>query len=404
MATTYNIAKDQSYNYWNNKPVMRMTDKIYHSKQIKSLQIIKDTRLPDGYMWNTVQNTESREMDTVSDFLSRHYNRGCDSKYIVRYDQQRLAWEMGSDSYFFTVSDTENQIVGLVGWTQKTVQLYGDVIKMVEPCYMCSDNKYKGTGIAKVLMDRTIQESLIRGIECGIWCDNRIVPKPIGTLRQYSRPLNYKKLRESNFVEICGIDEEVVHAQSKINLRPTKQYVVAEKNDTNIQTVYDLYTKYMETFNLHLVLSPEDIARYFFDTRYVVTLLVNDESENPVDFISYNVYDIESRSAGSVDHHVIRTANILMYSSNAVRVDLLFINAMKQMSMDGVHIVYIVDMMHSNEIILSSVKGADQDTDDEEENATYDLNIVKTGKKSFINLFNWQCDTLKQNMISWLQF
>ena len=63
-----------------------------------------------------------------------------------------------------------------------------------------------------------------------------------------------------------------------------------------------------------------------------------------------------------------------------------------------------MDMMHSNTIILSNIKNADEDTDDEEENAIYDMNIVKTEKKIFMNLFNWRCEPFKQNMVSWLLF
>jgi len=93
-----------------------------------------------------------------------------------------------------------------------------------------------------------------------------------------------------------------------------------------------------------------------------------------------------------------------MYSANNVRSDLLFINILKQISYDKIHVIYINDMMHSNEAILSNVKNADEDTDDEEETAVFDMNIVKTSKKTFITLYNIECESLKQTMVSWLIF
>jgi hypothetical protein len=60
--------------------------------------------------------------------------------------------------------------------------------------------------------------------------------------------------------------------------------------------------------------------------------------------------------------------------------------------------------MHSSDFILSSVHRPDYDTDDEEENAVYDFSISKTGKKYFMNLFNWKMEDLTQNMVSWLIF
>ena len=102
--------------------------------------------------------------------------------------------------------------------------------------------------------------------------------------------------------------------------------------------------------------------------------------------------------------NIIKTANILMYSSIETRVDVLFVNVLKHINMDKIHLVYINDMMHANDAILSNVKLSNEDTDDEEENATYDFNIIKTSKKTFINLYNWQCGKFKQNMVSWLIF
>jgi hypothetical protein len=132
----------------------------------------------------------------------------------------------------------------------------------------------------------------------------------------------------------------------------------------------------------------------------------DDSIKSPVDFVTYNFYDIDNKEnkENKEGDNIIKVANLLMYSSNEVRPDLIFINILKQISFDKIHIVYMMDMMHSNEFILSNVKNADEDTDDDEEHATYDMNILKTGKKLFINLFNWRCETFKQNMISWLTF
>jgi hypothetical protein len=269
--------------------------------------------------------------------------------------------------------------------------------------------------IEKPLMDETIRQSVIYGIDKGVFCDNRIVPKPIATFRQYSRPINYKKLRENDFVEIGGVDDELVHNKTKINLKPNKRYVFAENNEKNIDIVYDLYNRYMNTFCFHMVLTKKDIENYLFNEKYARTYIImsdpdNDETNSgqihtnkPIDFVTYNYYDIINTENKTSDN-VIKAANVLMYSSNEARPDIIFINLLKQLSFDKIHIVYVMDMMHSNKIILSNVKNADEDTDEEEENAVYDMNIIKSNKKIFLNLFNWKCNTFTQNMVSWLLF
>ena len=195
---------------------------------------------------------------------------------------------------------------------------------------------------------------------------------------------------------------------------------VAEKTEENIELVYKLYTNYMQTFSFNAILTKKDIEHYMFNDKYVKTILImdkedtddadldvslhnkNNKTKPPVDFITYNFYDLVNTD--KVENNIIKVANLFMYSSNEIRADLIFINLLKQLAHDKIQTFFIMDMMESNEAILSSIKNADEDTDDEEENATYDMNIVKTGKKLFINLFNWKCEPFKQNMVSWLTF
>lgn len=418
----YKDAKMRRYKYWKKKPVMKLDEKIYVSNQIKNTNELQkyikkeSPLLPEGYEWEKIDLDNQKRMKDISDFLTKYYCRGTDSEYIIKYDPERLKWEMCNVGYFLTVINSEKNIAGLIGFTNVIVKIYADKQTMAYPLYMCCDKKYREKGLAKILMDEIIRQSFLLGIEKGIFCNNHIVPKPVATLRQYSRPLNYKKLRDNDFIEIYNIDEEIIHTRTKINLQPNKKYIIAEKNKENIDIVYNLYTKYMETFSLHMILNKHEIANYLFDNRYVKTILVMNEKNKPIDFISYNFYDIintniKEENKDNKDtkdkiknNNTVKAANILMYSSNEVRVDLLFTNILKQISADKIHIVYITDMMHNNESILSIVKNADEDTDDEEENTIYDMNIVKTGKKFFINLFNWQCNTFRQDMVSWLIF
>lgn len=416
MSKNYAETKTSSTKYWKSKPVMRLDEKIYTSEQIytsdeiaKKYKKIEPTKLPTGYQWKKIDICDDSNMKDVSTFLSTHYRRGTESMYIVQYDPDRLRWEMNHAGYFLTVVDANNSIVGLIGFTYRTVQIFSDVNTMIEPMYMCCEKKYRKTGIAKVLMDETIRQSIINGIDKGVFCDNRIVPKPIATFRQYSRPINYKKLRENDFVEIGGVDDETVHNKTKINLKPNKRYVFAENNKENIDLVYDLYNRYMNSFSFHMILSKKDIENYLFNEKYAKTYIIMSDSEEtseggrPIDFVTYNYYDIINTENKTSDN-IIKAANVLMYSSNEARPDVIFINLLKQLSFDKIHIVYVMDMMHSNKIILSNVKNADEDTDDEEENAVYDMNMIKSNKKFFLNLFNWKCNTLTQNMASWLLF
>jgi glycylpeptide N-tetradecanoyltransferase len=360
------------------------------------------TELPNGYTWNKIDICDEKNMSFISSFLTKYYKRGSNSQYTVIYTNDLIRWQMCNTGYFMTVNDSNNIIVGLIGYTHRTMQLYSNRMTITEPLYMCCLPNYRNKGIARVLMDETIRQSAMLGIDKGLFCNNRIVPTPVATIRQYSRPLNYKKLREHGFIEINGVNDDLAHDRTRVKLRPTDRYIVAEKTEDNINIVYRLYNEYMNTFNLHIVMTKHELVNYLFNEKYVKTILVLDETKNVVDFISYNFYDIINPNKETDNE--IRTANILMYSALETRIDVLFINVLKHINMDKIYLLYINDMMHTNNAILSNLKLSTDDTDDEEENATYDFNIVKTAKKTFINLYNWKCEKFKQNMVSWLIF
>lgn len=404
MVSRYSEIAEQKFRYWKNKPVMCLNKIIAHSTQINT-ENKSDTHiqtvLPHGYTWEKIDICDDKNMIKVSTFLTAHYKRGSDSEYTMIYTNNLIRWQMCNNGYFMTINYDDN-IIGLIGYTYRTLQIYTDRITITEPLYMCSLPNYRNKGIARVLMDETIRQSNMMGINKGLFCNNQIVPTPIATIRQYSRPLNYKKLRANEFIEISGVDDNLAHDRTRVKLRPTDRYIVAEKTEKNIDIVHRLYTEYMKTFSLHLVMTRQEVSNYLFDTEYVKTILVLNDNKEIVDFISYNFYDIVNPNREN--DNIIKTANILMYTSIATRVDVLFVNVLKHINMDNIHLLYINDMMHTNDAILSNLKLPNEDTDDEEENATYDLNIVKTAKKTFINLYNWQCEKFKQNMISWLIF
>lgn len=415
MQTSYKEASKTPSKYWKNKPVMKYEETSVRSCAINDdidSTIKKDvpTPLPSGYQWGRIELSDDDGMLNVSSFLAEHYKRGSESKYVLKYDTDRLRWEMNNIGYFLTIIH-EAKIIGLIGMTRRNVQIYSDIKEMAEPIYMCCELKYRNKGIAKVLMNEATRHTILDNIKYGVYVNNRIVYKPVATLRQYARPINYKKLRENDFVEISGIDDEIVHNKTKINLKPNKRYIVAEKTEANIDLVHKLYVEYMQSFSLNIVLSKKDIEHYMFNDKYVKTLLIldkkgdtddPDDTKPPIDFVTYNFYDLYNTE--KEENNIIKVANLFMYSSNQTRVDLIFINLLKQIAHDKIQSFFIMDMMESNESILSLVKNAEEDTEDEEENATYDMNIVKTGKKLFINLFNWKCEPFKQTMISWLTF
>ena len=421
MSSSYAHANEKKFKFWKNKPVMKINDNIYVSQHIKNEDEMKkykkdtETALPPKYTWGKVDICNEDSFPEVCEFLTNNFKRGLDdTEYIIEYTPDMIRWQMCNSGYFMVIRDPKGLLIGTIGFCPRVAQVFQDRLTVMEPMYMCCLPEYREKGIAKVLIDETIRQSLMVGYNHGIFCTNRIVPSPIATIRYYSRPLNYKKLKSHDFVSISQVDDDIAHDKTRIKLAPHKKYKIAEKTEKNIKIAHKLYSRYMQTFNVHCVMGLREIENFLFDSKFVRTVFIYNEKGKVVDFASYTIYDIvdtnfESREdyeelKHKQDCEKIRTANVFMYTSNKTRTDLIFINLLKQISFDKIHLAYIPDIMHTNNALLSKIKKGDEDTDDEEADATYDLSAIKTSKKTFINLFNWQCEKINQNMVSWILF
>jgi Myristoyl-CoA:protein N-myristoyltransferase, N-terminal domain len=419
MATTFRAARERDekseYKFWKSKPVTKITDRVIDSAQIRtSDKLIKkygkndETGLPSGYSWELIQ-IDSDNLSRVATFLNQYYRE----TFITEITSDKIRWETMGRGFFVCVtedseSESDKNIVGCLGLTEKTLQINSDIRTVAEAIYLCTLNDLRETGISKVLINETIRQGVLANYDVGVFCDSVIVPTPVATIRYFTRPLNYKHLKANDFVGINEVDDDVAHDRIKIKLKAPKSIYLAEKTDENVELAHRLYREYMKSFNLHHTLTTEEVANYFFDERYVRTIFYENDAGKVVDFLTYRFYDIVNteREVDSTEKYdnIIRATNILAYSSNYNRPDILIMNAFKVISRQRHHLVYVPDMMGSNEIILSNVKKSDEDTDDEEENALFDQHIMKSRKKQFINLFNWRTASMTQEMVSYLIF
>ena len=407
MSTTAGIQSK----YWCRKPIAPVGIKIHGVREIqtdKEIQAEIKTiapKLPDGYEWIYTDVSNVEQMQKQCNFLNLHYRRGTNSDFVVRLTPDFLSWEMMCRGLFVSVHDKTGNIVGTVGYTFKNVIVFTKQYVVCEPKYLCCDQSYHKTGLVTKLIDELVRVSVKLGVTKGIGFTNKFIGNSIATIRQYSRPLNYKKLRKCDFIDAEDIDDNELHESLRILLNPNKRYIVAESTQENIDKVYELFNSHMMTFNIHPIFTKEELASLLFNNKFVKTLLVHNTEGKVVDFIAYNFYEVYHRNTKYEDlkpENIIRASYILMYTSLETRSDLLMINALKQISKDKIDIVYVNDMMNISDVILSKIKHGGEETDDEEINAVFDMQFIKTGIKHHLVGYNFGCESVRQNMLYWL--
>lgn len=400
---SYKLANEKKSFYWKKRSVMRFNEKYNRSEMICSdmCEVFKrQTKLPDGYSWEYVDVTNQDEMIPIVKFININNNNELETQFEHNLSLETIKWQMGGGGVFILARDNITELIcGLIGCSVKKIQIWEDVIDATQPYFLCVDPMYRGRGLAKLLMDEVIFWSIKSNMNVGIFCTNKIVPSPVVQFRHYCRPLDYKYLHDNEFLLIDDIDKDFAHNRTKIRLKPDKNYVCAKLNKEHVSIVHSLYNKQMETYNIHQVMERNEIEHYFFNDDFVTTLIVYSDDE-PVDFVTYYSYNVTNKKNGNI----IKCANILMYSSLKVNEDVIIINALKNISFDGHHVVYVTDMMGNSDVLLAPQKMGNEDTDDEERDLAFDLNFLKTKRKTMLNLFNWKCQLLTQSMVSWLIF
>ena len=411
-ATSFAQTSAHNYDFWKQKPVPKLRHKAVKSQQIKSDAEIRSkyasgtsiTKLPLNFEWDTFEISDDAKMPDIARFLDLNYK----SNYVTPISVEKIRWETKSIGFFVCVRGSNTQdIVGCIGITERHIQINADHINTAECIYLCCDKEYRKSGMSKPLINEAIRQAAIRNYNVGVFCTDRIIPSPISTIRYYSRPLDYKYLKTNDFTSVGDVDDDIAHDRIKIKLKPPKTVYIAEKTDINIDIVLALYNEYMKSFNFHNILSRADVEHYFFNPDFAYTIFYENEGR-VTDFLCYRHFNIINTdrvvTADDKYGNTIRATSIFAYSSNYFRPDILIINAFKVISIRKHHLVYLPDTMGTNEVILSPVKKGDEDTQDDEENALFDQHIIKSRKKQFINMFNWESPVLSQDMVSYLLF
>jgi predicted DNA-binding antitoxin AbrB/MazE fold protein len=390
---TYKKIIEKETNFWRNKPVMKSP--YHHSNASGNIvtnekKCLEKCDLPNGFEWKIVDITETEEIENIISFINDNSKENRGFKFF--HTLNGIIWEMGENAKFACVRCGEN-ICGVIGYSKKKVRIYDDVTHMMMPMFMTVGKKYRSMGMGRMLINMVINESIAQDINQGMFFTERLISTPITEIRFFFRPLDYLHLHNSGFVDLGDVDINVTHDKTKIRLRPGKNFKVVDKTKENINIVFNFYKKYMETFTLSQEMSIEEIEKYLFSKDNVKTILVYENGE-PVDFISYNFYFLKNDKGD-----VVKCGNLLMYSSLETREDILVIDLMKQMSLDGCHAFFMNDLMGNSSVSLSTPKFIWEDYEDEE--TCFDLNFVSTNKVLMINFFNWKCQSLKTTTVSW---
>lgn len=408
--STLNEAKSHEYSYWKNKPVKHINDpnnKKGQYENLKKRSLYSSVEPIDVKMldWTSVNLSDDSELNEVTCFINEHYVTDQQEKFTLHYEPQFIKWALGSDGELLTLKYGSN-ILGTVGFTIRNMTVENHTGTFGEVNFLCVHPKYRSINkkkstkktqhIVHVLIDEAIRRIVNKGTVKGIFTTEKYIPTPTATIRFFHRPLNYRKLFKHKFTILPG-DVDSIHTRFAESIEPQEYYKVAKED--NINEIFDLYNEYAIKYNISVKYSKDELKHYLF-SPFTKTYVMESKGEI-VDFVSYYVL---SQSVKGSDEK-IKGAYLFLYSCNKEDIQLLASNVIRLITRDtDCDVFNVTDVMNNSDFLLSNKKYADEESDQEDYEKSYDHKFIKGSGKLNLNFFNFGTSRMHSGQICWTSF
>jgi glycylpeptide N-tetradecanoyltransferase len=409
--STFNEAKNHEYSYWVNKPVKQMNDPNTKKGQFENInkRLLYSSHEPiDVKMldWKSVDLNNNEELNEVTNFINNNYVVDDKEKFSLFYEAHFIKWALGLTGELLVLK-YGSHIIGTVGFTIRNMIVESHTGTFGEVNFLCVHPKYRTINVKKenkstkqlvhVLIDESVRRIVNKGTTKGIFTTEKYIPTPSAAIRFYHRPLNYKKLFKYKFTILSG-DIESVHARFSEKVEPQDYYKEATKE--HLKDILVLYNEYTIKYNISIKYSEEELEHYLF-SPHTKTYIMKSKNGDIVDFVSY--YLLSQSVLGTTEK--IKGAYLFLYSCNKEEIQLLASNVIRLVVRDtDCDVFNATDVMNNSDFLLSTTKFADEESDQEDYEKSYDHKFIKGSGKLNLNFFNFGTSRMQSGQICWTSF
>lgn len=391
--------------FWDHKPTMERGEFVSVSGQIAKLNDKSvycsetPTKIPDAFSWKIIDQTNSREIQDVCDFLNKHYSSRTakpDAKQDldtpkVHFTPNSIVFHLGENGILLSiVSNKTASIIGTIGCRIQNVVIFDKVEKFAQGCCLCTHTAYRNKNLACVLINEMSRLVFTKnGISQGFFESLKRVVRPVCTIRNYIRPLNYLKLHRTNFLMYDEKNTETVHKNLLVEDLPDSNYVPMRTKDLEI--VYNLYTRYASKFSIYSKYTKNEFESVLSSNIVKCYVILKDDVV--VDFVSYRQFTYETGGEN------IDGAYMFLHSLTTISGESMIDNLLRILSKNNIDVFFAADSGEMSQILLSKNSGDESfESDIETYSKVYEHKFLKY-KKKYLNLFNWRCPYLSSSRV-----
>ncbi|CAE8596740.1 unnamed protein product [Polarella glacialis] len=264
------------------------------------------------FEWCTVDIDNDAEANEVYTLLSENYVEDDDSMFRFDYSVPFLRWALKPPGYLrnwhLGVRVTANKkLVGFITGIPANMQVYENLIRMVEINFLCVHKKLRSKRLAPVLIKEITRRVNRESVWQAVYTAGVVLPRPVSECRYWHRSLNPKKLIEVGF---SHLGPRMTMARTiKLYKVPDQPQLpgMREMRPSDAQRVSELVSAYLKKFPLHPEFDAHEVAHWILPRDGVVFSYVRENGEGEVtDVCSF--YSLPSTILGHEKHNLLKAA------------------------------------------------------------------------------------------------
>ncbi|KAJ3796951.1 N-myristoyl transferase [Lentinula aff. detonsa] len=329
------------HKFWSTQPVPQLGEgPPEEDGYIEPSQPAEEVRqdpypLPKDFEWSIIDITDPSQATEVHELLSLHYVEDGDATFRFKYSAEFLQWALQvpgySKEWHIGVRVKSNKkLVGFISGVPMLLRVRKNKFMSAEINYLCVHKKLRSKRLAPLLIKEVTRQIHLQGIFQAIYTAGVVVPTPVSTTQYQHRNLNVTKLID---IQFSFVPRNMTLARMiRLNQLSNKTQLpgMREMTEKDIPQVTELYSKYMERFDMVPIMNAQEVRHQFLsgsgksgtgdkwrrDGQVVWAYVVEDNDTHKItDFMSF--YSLPSTVINHPKHGLLEAAYLHYYASDA---------------------------------------------------------------------------------------
>ena len=312
------------YKFWSTQPVPKFKDINYVDGQIINIDpsTIRQTpyELVEGFEWCSLNVNEDDVVNnnnsvTISEFLDKYYIENSSNEFRLHYPADFIKWMYGHKlSLCIGVRHMQTKsLMGLICGKVSNMQINKNKMDMIEINLLCIHPKLRQKRLTPVLIKEITRQFNLKGYYQGVYTDANYLPKPIITANYYHRAINIETLLATGFTQLDSTND-LENVKRVLHLPDKNSKTFKKMESHHLDSVYELFNKYISKYNYHPIYTKEEFAYIFMDNKFVTSYVFENEYGDVKDFASY--YTLPTKVLKNEKYKFINKAYLFYYTSN----------------------------------------------------------------------------------------